>query len=124
MTVPICASVSPYAAGREEVRKNTTNFVEVYIECSVEVAESRDTDGLYAKARSEELADFTGVNAPYEAPEAPEVQINADRERVDSSAWKVVRTLEMMGIIPGAPETERTAQEDDIRRRLVALGYI
>ncbi len=122
--IAICAAVSPYAASREEVRRNTTNFVEVYVECPVEVAESRDTDGLYEKARRGEIEDFTGVNAPYEAPEAPEVHVNADRESVESAAWKVIRTLEMIGIIPGAPESERTAQEDEIRRRLAALGYI
>jgi adenylylsulfate kinase len=122
--IAVCAAVSPYAAIREEVRKKTTNFVEVYVECPVTVAESRDTTGMYAKARSGEVEEFTGVNAPYEAPESPEVHVNAERESVESGAWKVIRTLEMIGIIPGAPESERTAQEDGIRRRLAALGYI
>ncbi len=122
--IAICAAVSPYSASRDEVRKNTTNFIEVYVECPVAVAESRDTDGMYARARRGEIAEFTGVNAPYEAPQSPEVHIHADAERVEDGAWKVMRTLEMVGIIPGAPETERTQQEDDIRRRLASLGYI
>lgn len=122
--IAICAAVSPYSASRDEVRKNTTNFIEVYVECPVAVAESRDTDGMYARARRGEIAEFTGVNAPYEAPQSPEVHIHADVERVEDGAWKVMRTLEMVGIIPGAPETERTQQEDDIRRRLASLGYI
>jgi adenylyl-sulfate kinase len=122
--IAICAAVSPYAATREEVRKNTTNFVEIYVECAVSVAEARDTEGMYARARRGEIQDFTGVNAPYEAPTAPEVHVNAEKESVESAAWKVIRTLEVIGIIPSVPESERTAHEDDIRRRLAALGYI
>ena len=122
--IAICAAVSPYRATRDEVRRNTTNFLEIYVECPVSVAESRDTDGMYAKARRGELHDFTGVNAAYEAPEAPEVHIHSDREPADAAAWKVLRTLEMIGVIPGAPESERSAQEDDIRRRLASLGYL
>jgi adenylylsulfate kinase len=122
--IAICAAISPYAATRDEVRKSTTNFVEVYVDCPVSVAEGRDTEGMYARARSGEIEEFTGVNAPYEPPESPEVHVAAERESVESSAWKVIRTLEMIGIIPGAPESEHTAHEDDIRRRLAALGYI
>ena len=122
--IAICAAVSPYRASREEVRKNTTNFIEVYVECPVDVAEARDADGMYARARRGEIADFTGVSAPYEPPDAPEVHIHSDQQSVHDGAWKVIRTLEMVAIIPGAPETERTEQEDDIRRRLASLGYI
>lgn len=102
--VAICAAVSPYRATRDEVRRNTTGFVEVYVDCPVDVAEARDTDGLYARARRGEIEEFTGVNAPYEPPEAPEVHIRAERESVHEAAWKVLRTLEMIGIIPSAPE--------------------
>lgn len=122
--VAICAAVSPYRATREEVRRNTTGFVEVYVDCPVDVAEARDTDGLYARARRGEIEEFTGVNAPYEPPEAPEVHIRAERESVHEAAWKVLRTLEMIGIIPSAPEQARSQQEEDIRRRLASLGYL
>ncbi len=122
--IAICAAVSPYRATRDEVRRNTTNFIEVYVECPVAVAEARDRDGMYARARRGEIEEFTGVNAPYEAPESPEVHIHAERESVHDAAWKVMRTLEMIGIIPSAPERERTQQEDDIRRRLASLGYL
>ncbi|MFP5356182.1 MAG: adenylyl-sulfate kinase [Gemmatimonadota bacterium] len=122
--IAICAAVSPYRATRNEVRRNTTNFIEVYVECPVAVAEARDTDGMYARARRGEIEEFTGVNAPYEPPDAPEVHIHADRESVHDAAWKVLRTLEMIGIIPSAPDVERSQQEDDIRRRLASLGYL
>lgn len=122
--IAICAAVSPFRATRDEVRRNTTNFLEVYVECPVEVAESRDTDGMYARARRGDIEEFTGVNAPYEAPNAPEVHIRSDRESVEDATWKVMRTLEMIGIIPGPDAAEHTAQEDDIRRRLASLGYL
>jgi len=122
--VAICAAVSPFRATRDEVRRNTTNFLEIYVECPVEVAESRDGDGMYARARRGEIEEFTGVNAPYEPPEAPEVHIRSDRESAEEGAWKVLRTLEMIGIIPSTREGERSQQDDDIRRRLASLGYL
>jgi adenylylsulfate kinase len=122
--IAICAAVSPYRASREEVRRNSTNFIEVYVHCPVEVAESRDTDGMYAAARRGEIEDFTGISAPYEPPSAPEVYVDSSSESVDQAAWKVIRTLEMVGVISADSTGEREVQEDEIRRRLAALGYI
>lgn len=120
--VAICAAVSPYRASRAEVRRNTTNFVEVYVECPVEVAEVRDTDGMYARARRGEIEEFTGVNAPYEPPEAPEVHVRSDRETVEEGVSKVVRTLELLQIVPPVGAIPR-AVETEIQRRLASLGY-
>jgi adenylylsulfate kinase len=119
--IAICAAVSPYRASRAEVRRNTTNFIEVYVECPVEVAEARDTEGLYARARRGEVEDFTGVNAPYEEPEAPEVHIRSALESVEEGVAKVMRVLEARGLAPraGAP----SEVQDEIQRRLAALGY-
>lgn len=122
--IAICAAVSPYQASRDEVRRNTSNFVEIYVHCPVEVAESRDTDGMYARARRGEIAEFTGVNAPYEAPQAPEVFVDSAAESVEQGSWKVMRSLEMLGIISAAGVTAREGQEDEIRHRLASLGYI
>jgi adenylyl-sulfate kinase len=120
--VAICAAVSPYRASRDEVRRNTTNFVEVYVECPVEVAEARDKDGLYAKARRGEIAEFTGVTAPYEPPEAPEVHILSSVDSVEQATRKVVWTLETLGLV--SPSTSSaSAQEREIQRRLASLGY-
>ena len=118
--IAICAAVSPYRATRDEVRRNTRNFVEVYVECPVEVAEARDTDGWYARARRGEVEEFTGVNAPYEPPAAPEVHIHSDRESVDEAATKVIALLVDRQLIP-RDAGERT--QDEIRKRLAALGY-
>ncbi|MGQ0647607.1 MAG: adenylyl-sulfate kinase [Gemmatimonadaceae bacterium] len=122
--IAICAAVSPYRASRDEVRRNTTNFIEVYVQCPVELAETRDADGLYAKAKRGEIAEFTGVNAPYEPPSTPEVYVDSSTESVDQAAWKVMRTLEMIGIIAAEAPGTRDVQEDEIRRRLASLGYI
>jgi len=118
--IAVCTAVSPYRATRDEVRRNTRRFVEVYVECPVAVAEQRDTDGWYAKARRGEVAEFTGVNAPYEPPMAPEVHIHSDRESVDDAATKVLACLEDLQIIP-RPADERAQEE--MKKRLAALGY-
>lgn len=119
--IAVCAAVSPYRATREEVRRNTRRFIEVYVDCPVDVAEQRDTDGWYAKARRGEVSEFTGVNAPYEPPVAPEVHIHSDRESVDEAATKVLARLEDLHVIPRA--ADERAQEE-LRKRLAALGYV
>ena len=119
--IAVCAAVSPYRATREEVRRNTRRFIEVYVECPVDVAEQRDTDGWYAKARRGEVSEFTGVNAPYEPPVAPEVHIHSDTESVDEAATKVLARLEDLQVIPRA--ADERAQEE-LRKRLAALGYV
>jgi len=119
--IAVCAAVSPYRATRDEVRRNTRRFIEIYVECPVDVAEQRDTDGWYAKARRGEVSEFTGVNAPYEAPVAPEVHIHSDTESVDEAAAKVLARLEDLHVIPRA--ADERAQEE-MRKRLAALGYV
>ena len=118
--IAICAAVSPYRATRDEVRRNTSHFVEIYVECPIEVAEQRDSDGWYARARRGEVEEFTGVNAPYEPPLSPEVHIRSDREPVGEAAARVIARLEDLGLVPRFDEA-RT--EDEIRRRLAALGF-
>ena len=121
--VAICVAVSPYRATREEVRRNTTRFVEVFVDCPVEEAERRDRDA-YSRARAGEIPEFTGVSAPYEPPETPEVHIRSEQESATEAALKVVQTLELLGIVAPDAASERHAQEEDIRRRLAALGYL
>ena len=120
--IAICAAVSPYRATREEIRQHVSNFVEIFVDCPLEVAERRDTEGLYAKARAGVIEDFTGVSDPYERPEKPEVYIRSDEESIDQSAAKVVKTLELLQLIPQVDDGFPDA--DDLRRRLRGLGYI
>lgn len=124
--VAIGSAISPYKAIRDENRKLIGRFVEVYCKCPLEVLSERDVKGLYKKAMAGEIKGFTGVDDPYEAPENPEVTVETDKEGVDESVNKIIRTLELMAFIP-ADETEEEYSEEEeekIKQRLRDLGYI
>jgi adenylyl-sulfate kinase len=87
------AFVSPYIGARNNARKMTTNFIEVYVKCSVEECEKRDVKGMYQKAREGIIKDFTGVDDPYEEPPNPELVLEADKETVEESVEKVMKYL-------------------------------
>ena len=70
--------------------KVNENFIEVYINASLETCESKDVKGLYQKARKGEIKDFTGINAPFEAPENPDLEINTTQLSIDESVQKVL----------------------------------
>ena len=100
--ITMTAFISPYRADRDKVREimGDGEFVEVYVECDLEVCEERDPKGLYKKARAGEIPNFTGISAPYEAPEKPELVINTSEERdVKKNARKVVDYLAEKGYI-------------------------
>ncbi|MBU0754094.1 MAG: adenylyl-sulfate kinase [Planctomycetes bacterium] len=105
--VAIGAAISPYRAVRDENRKLIGRFVEVYCKCSLDALEERDVKGLYKKARAGEIANFTGVSDPYEAPDRPEVVVETDKETVGQSTAKILRVLESMRYIP-TRETARS----------------
>jgi adenylyl-sulfate kinase len=124
--IAIASAISPYRAIRDENRKLIGRFVEVYCQCPLDVLETRDKKGLYKKARAGEIKNFTGVSDPYEPPENPEILIETDKETVEDSVAKILRTLELMGYIPPVDgQTEYAPeQEEEIKKRLKALGYI
>ena len=90
--VVLAAFVSPYKKDRENIRTivKDVNFVEVYINTSVEECERRDVKGLYKKARAGEIKNMTGISAPYEAPENPDIEINTETETIEDSVKKIV----------------------------------
>jgi len=98
--VTIVAAITPYAATRDYNRRLLGNYVEVFCSCPVAAAESRDRRGLYARARSGRLPNFTGVSDPYEEPRQPEVVVFTHLEDVDDSLAKIVDYLEGQGLIP------------------------
>ena len=102
--VALTAFISPYRADRDQVRKIMADgdFVEVHVDCPVEVCEQRDVKGLYKKARAGEIKEFTGISAPYEAPEKPELTINTAGQSVEESAKQILAYLEKQGIISKA----------------------
>ncbi len=99
--ITIAAFVSPYREDRDNVRKLLEDgaFIEVYVKCSVEVCEERDTKGLYKKARTGEVKDFTGISAPYEEPLNPELTIDSSTLSVEESAREILNYLEEKGYV-------------------------
>ncbi|MCU0570179.1 MAG: adenylyl-sulfate kinase [Oculatellaceae cyanobacterium Prado106] len=104
--VAIVAAISPYADTRDEIRKDTGNLIEVYVNAPLEVCESRDVKGLYAMARAGELLAFTGIDDPYEPPSQPDVVCYTDRETPAESIAKVLAELEQRELIPEKPRVE------------------
>ncbi len=95
--VVMTAFISPYIEDRNNVRKLLANgeFVEVFVEASIETCEERDVKGLYKKAKAGEIKEFTGISAPYENPENPELILNTTEETdVNINAEKVLNFLE------------------------------
>lgn len=97
--VAIAAAISPYRKAREEVRARIRDFVEVHVDCPLEVLAARDVKGLYRKALAGEIPQFTGISDPYEPPEAPEVVVNTSRETPEESAERILATLERLGLV-------------------------
>lgn len=95
--VAITSFISPYKADRDSARKlheeSNLPFVEVYVDVPLEIAEQRDPKGLYKKARQGIIKDFTGISAPYEAPEKPEIHLHTDKTTVEESANIIVECL-------------------------------
>lgn len=99
--ITMVAFISPYRADRKRARDlaRKGEFIEIFCRCSLEVCEGRDERGLYRKARVGEIPEFTGISAPYEEPENPEIVLHTDRESVEESVQKVISFLEEKGII-------------------------
>lgn len=124
--IAIAAAISPYREVRDEVRRDIGAFVEVYVKCPIDVLAERDVKGLYKKALAGEIKHFTGIDDPYEAPLAPEVVVETDRETPDESAARIIAKLEELQYITAATTADAYSDEDDaeVRRRLEALGYV
>ncbi|KAL2884069.1 Adenylyl-sulfate kinase [Colletotrichum sp. CLE4] len=108
-TVAITSFISPYRADRQVARElhsqtgqsadETIPFIEVFVDVPLEVAEQRDPKGLYKKARAGEIKDFTGISAPYEAPEKPEIVIRTDKSSVEECVAQIAEWLIKEGLI-------------------------
>lgn len=98
--VVIVAAISPYRTTRDEVRMMSENFIEVYVDAPLEVCEARDVKGLYAKARSGKIRNFTGIEDPYEPPINPEIICHTTKESIEKCINKVIAELERLNYIP------------------------
>ena len=103
--IAIGAAISPYRDIRDEIRRENGDFVEVYTKCSIEALTKRDVKGLYAKALSGEIKNFTGVSDPYEEPLNPEVVLDSENETEDESLAKLIAKLEELGYVKRVSES-------------------
>ncbi len=102
--ISLSSFISPYAADRNEVRAlhdaAGMDFIEIFVDCSLEAAESRDPKGLYKKARAGEIKNFTGIDDPYEAPRSPELHLHSDQQSLAEEVDAILAILRERGIIP------------------------
>ncbi len=122
--IAITAFISPYKADREMVREvvGKKQFMEIYIECPIEVCAARDPKGIYQKAKQGIIQNFTGISAPYEVPESPDLVIHSDKEGAIAAAKRIIRLMEQQKIIITIQELgariqeteENISQEDEI----------
>ncbi len=123
--VAIAAAIAPYREVRGEVREKVGRFVMVHCDCPLEVLKERDPKGLYKKAMAGEIKNLTGLDDPYEPPEKPEIVCYTDKETVEESVAKIMKTLEILGYIPSMETADYDSEEESkIKQRLKDLGYI
>lgn len=93
--VVLGAFVSPYKKDRQNIKEIVAeaNFVEIFVNTSIEECERRDVKGLYKKARAGEIKNMTGISAPYEAPENPDIEIETEKETVEAAAQRIVEYI-------------------------------
>ena len=92
----IVAFISPFRQDRDLIRQSVEDdrFIEVFIDCPLQVCEERDTKGLYKKARNGEISDFTGISSPYEPPTSPEIHIKTSEHSVEECVGQIIQYLE------------------------------
>lgn len=122
--VAIAAAISPYRDVRDEIRGQIGSFVEVYVKCPLDVLAERDVKGLYKKAMTGEIKNFTGVDDPYEEPFTAEIVVKTDCESPEKSAARIIAKLEEMSLVEALPTVYTEEDEAEVRRRLEALGYV
>ena len=110
--VAITAAISPYREVRDEVRASTSNFVEIFVRCTLDELVRRDVKGLYKKALAGEIPHFTGVSDPYEEPLEPEIVVDSAEQTVDESVDTILEGLERLGYLSrGTREHLATGEE-------------
>lgn len=97
--IAVVAAISPYRETREEVKRTIPNFVEVFVDCPMDVLVARDVKGLYKRALAGGIPQFTGVSDPYEPPLNPCVTVRSDRESVEESVEKIWQELKRRDLI-------------------------
>lgn len=101
--IVLSSFISPYRADRDMVRalhdEGGMDFIEIFVDCSLEEAEKRDPKGLYKKARAGEIKNFTGIDDPYEAPLNPQVHLHSDQQSLEDEVQQLIDTLNERGLL-------------------------
>ena len=118
-TVAITAFISPYRLDRRRAREialeGNAEFIEVFVDAPLAVCEERDPKNLYKKARAGEIRDFTGIDAPYEAPEDAEIVVRTDTQTVEESVATILEQL-----LPRLRGDERPEQTSPVASKVIA----
>lgn len=114
--IALAAAVSPYRAVRDELRTLIGSFVEIYVNCSLEVCMQRDVKGMYRRAFAGEISHFTGVSDPYEEPLHPDLILYTNKETPEESARKAIDLLVTKGYVDNSPAAE-VAGDTTLRER-------
>jgi len=106
--IVLTAFISPFRADRERVRGMVEHgdFIEIHCDSLLEVCESRDVKGMYKKARAGQIAEFTGISSPYEAPESPELRVNTAGEELERCVQKVLDEIAQREIVARCVQRE------------------
>lgn len=93
--IVISAFISPYESQRASIKKAVSpdRYVEIFVNCPLEICEERDVKGLYQKARQGNIPNFTGISAPYENPSAPDLEVRTNEESIDESLSRIVNLI-------------------------------
>jgi adenylylsulfate kinase len=96
--ITIASFISPYRKDRDRIRKKAgkARFLEVFVDCPLELCEQRDVKGLYKMAREGKISDFTGISAPYERPENPEITVNSSMDTVEESIEQIYEFMQRL----------------------------
>jgi adenylyl-sulfate kinase len=100
--IVLCSFISPFQSEREFARSIMPEgrFLEIFVKCDLEVCKRRDPKGLYAKALSGEIKNFTGISSPYEEPPNPEMVVETDLQSTEDIVEQIIKELEARGILP------------------------
>src|SRR5262245_49142058 len=97
--IAITAAISPYREIRDEIRRESKNFVEVFVSCSLQTLIQRDVKGLYRKALAGEIKEFTGISDPYEEPLKPEIIVDTEKQSISESVEIILQRLRALGYL-------------------------
>lgn len=119
--ISLVAAISPYREVRQDVRRNASRFVEVFVDAPLPTCETRDVKGMYARARAGEMKNFTGVDDPYETPVDPDVVVKTAECTVEEGVAAILSGLERLGHLQAAPVGPPDDPQVQARRRLYDL---